>query len=86
MPSEILQFPLHVSSDKIHSLKTKKTNNCTVINRVLHCHEWTSSTVKRENELDSDWLIFQEKSEGDSQGSARSCFSCAFIRENKKDL
>ena len=36
--------------------------------RPLHCSEWTSWTVKRRNEFDSDWLIFQEKSGGDSRG------------------
>ena len=43
---------------QITQLCIKTTNNCTVINRILNKSEWTSWTVKRGNELDSNWLVF----------------------------
>ena len=48
---------LHDSANNNFALK--KTNSCTVIDRILHCSEWTSWTVKRGKNLILIGLFFK---------------------------
>ena len=60
------------------SIENKEDRTTVQSGQVLNCIEWTSWTVKRWNEVDFDWLIFQEKSGGDSRGQQIARFHCIF--------